>query len=131
MRACWVITDDIFFEEATLNALLARITERYPRLCFISAFGDPDTLQAGATFFRRGRMIGGPLSERRCERIIKDVYRGHGRTADDDSLSEDEDAAIMLDVDVALLDAAEAHMEKYLVRHVKAMLHVRRERGRK
>ena len=116
-RAVWVLTDEELIDDEALEHLLRAISARYRRVCLVSAWDDPDNVEAASTLFWRGRVRRYRLSEAAKRRILRTCYGRHGvryteATVEDDSVDEDVHIAAMADADMAMLDAVERHWDR-------------------
>jgi hypothetical protein len=105
MRARWEVVDQWFLSEPALQCLFLGLSRRYPTVCWINAWEDPDLMEAGAELYVRGRFRRRTLSERKVRKIARLIYRRAGVPLDD--AEELDDAAAASLVDDALLDLAE------------------------
>jgi hypothetical protein len=110
LRARWSLTDDEWADDVAFEQLLVALSRRYRQLCLIACWEEPDTFEAGGSFFWRGRVVKHSLSRVDHERIVKAVYGRYGLAPDGDG---DETTGVTADddVDMALLEQAESHWD--------------------
>jgi hypothetical protein len=88
-----------------------RVSRRYPKLCFVLSYGDPNADDYGSYFILRGRARSYKLSDRLKEAVMA----RHGVTGD---AEDDDDEWRFWDASSDLVDLAEAHWQKSMLKAI-------------
>jgi hypothetical protein len=124
MRARWSFADDAILNDDALECLLKAVTRRYPSVCWVSSWEDPDTLTAKSGLYWRGTVRRYTVPQKEYRRIVFSIYRQVGKPID--TTEDMNDGAVDSLVDDALVDAAEAVWDHEIER----LLRPQRQKGR-
>ena len=104
------------------DALLTEVSRKYPGLCLILGWIDPNTDDQASRFMHRGRSILYRLSRRR--KVVLQASVPEAGTAD-----EDEIAWALVEADWAMMDAVMAHWDQKVRSVLRETLTTRNHRG--
>ena len=116
-QAHWGLTDYVWPDDRLPRLLLAALSARYRSLCFIMAWEEPDTFEAGSALIWQGRVRKrGRLLD--VDRIRKMIYLRHGLSPDGDN---DDESTANDDLDIALLDYVQREWDRELERLLRGL----------
>jgi hypothetical protein len=119
-QAHWGLTDYVWPDDELPVLLLAALSIRYRNLCFVIAWEEPDTFEAGSTLIWRGRARRRKARLVEVNRIRKVIYARHGLSPDGDNGDKDESTADD-DLDIALLDYIQREWDSELERLLRGL----------
>jgi hypothetical protein len=121
--ADWSLTDYEWPDDTLPVLLLAALSTRYRNLCFIMAWEETDTLEAGSTLIWRGRVRKRQARDAEVTRMIKVIWPRYGLSPDSDNEDEDESSILTAhdDLDDALLDHVQREWDKEIERLLRGL----------
>jgi hypothetical protein len=119
-QALWGLTDYVWPDDRLPALLLAALSARYRNLCFIIAWEEPDTFEAGSSLIWQGRVRRRKARPVEVNRIRKAIYARHGLSPDGDNGADDESTADD-DLDIALLDYVQREWDSELERLLRGL----------
>ena len=119
-QALWGLTDYVWPDDRLPVLLLGGLSARYRNLCFVIAWEEPDTFEAGSTLIWRGRARRRKARLVEVNRIRKVIYARHDLSPDGDNGDKDESTADD-DLDIALLDYIQREWDGELERLLRGL----------
>jgi hypothetical protein len=119
-QALWGLTDYVWPDDRLPVLPLSALSARYRNLCFIIAWEEPDTFEAGSSLIWQGRVRRRKARPVEVNRIRKAIYARHGLSPDGDNGADDESTADD-DLDIALLDYVQREWDSELERLLRGL----------
>jgi hypothetical protein len=119
-QAQWGLTDYVWPDDRLPVLLLGALSARYRNLCFVIAWEEPDTFEAGSALIWQGRVRRRKARLVAVNRIRKAIYARYGLSPDGDNGADDESTADD-DLDIALLDFVQHEWDSELERLLRGL----------